>query len=107
MFKTLGENSTGPRWINIYGVCIHSYHRGEVEIVCFQGEQNKQLQRNLNAVHVNFFPQSHVSVEIIVRLLIKDSRLAPDDLIIVCVQKQEAQRRTGTFCTFSATVSSH
>ncbi len=57
--------------------------------MCFQGEQNKQLQRNLNAVHVNFLPQSHVSAESIVRLLMKDSRLMPDDLIIVCLQKQE------------------
>lgn len=56
--------------------------------MCFQGEQNKQLQRNLNAVHVNFLLQSHVSAETIVRLLMKDSRLMPDDLIIVCLQKQ-------------------
>ena len=56
----------------------------------FQGEQNKQLQRNLNAVHVNFpLLQSHVSAQIIVRLLMKDSRPMPDDLIIVCLQKQE------------------
>lgn len=57
--------------------------------MCFQGEQNKQLQRNLNAVHVNFLLQSHVSAEIIVRLLMKDSRLMPDDLITVFRQKQE------------------
>lgn len=58
--------------------------------MCFQGEQNKQLQRNLNALHVNsFLPQSHVSAEIIVRLLMKDSRLMPDDLIIVCLQEKK------------------
>lgn len=32
-----------------------------MEIVRFQGEQNKQLQRNLNGFHVNYFPQSHDS----------------------------------------------
>lgn len=37
-------------------VLTSSHHRGEVEILCFQGEQNKQLQRNLNAPHVNFPP---------------------------------------------------
>lgn len=51
--------------------------------MCFQGEQNKPLQRNLNAVHVNVLPQSHVPAEIIARLLMKDSRPMPDDLIIV------------------------
>lgn len=58
----------------------------------FQGEQNKQLQRNLNAAHVNFLLQSHACVEIITRLLMKDSRPMPDDLIIVCLQKHGAQR---------------
>lgn len=89
MFKTLGQNSTGPLVDTYLWGAFTSYHRGEVEIVCFQGEQNKQLQRNLNAVHVNFLLQSHVSAEIIVRLVMKDSRLMPDDLIIVCLRKHE------------------
>lgn len=40
----------------LWGALTSSRHRGEVEILCFQGEQNKQLQRNLNAPHVNFPP---------------------------------------------------
>lgn len=35
-----------------------------MEIVRFQGEQNKQLQRNLNGFHVNSFPASHDAAEI-------------------------------------------
>lgn len=65
--KTPGQNSTGWWWVEwgvgcpkvdayLWGALTSSRHRGEVEILCFQGEQNKQLQRNLNAPHVNFPP---------------------------------------------------
>ena len=40
-----------------------------------------------------FFPQSHVSAEISVRLLMKDSRLMPDDLIIVCLQEKKEKKK--------------
>lgn len=64
-----------------------------MEIVCFQGEQNKQLQRNLNGLYVNSFPQSHDPAEI--------SRIAnegfwrpePDDLIIVCLRSNGGDER--------------
>lgn len=43
-----------------------------MEIVRFQGEQNKQLQKNSNGFHVNSFPQSHDAAEISAGLLMKD-----------------------------------
>lgn len=75
-----------------------------MEIVRFQGEQNKQLQRNSNGFHVNFFPQSHDPAEISWIFNEGFWRPEPDDLIIVCLLSAGVDERAPKPCA-SVTVS--